>query len=323
MRKRLEVNLTRLALFTVPRIPRPALVAATRFLGGVAFHLARGTRRIGMQNLDLVYGDSRSPAEKAAILRQSFQTFALVLADIFWFTRHPRERLAKFVHFDDEAIRWLERPPLICVTGHLGNWETLGQAVANAGFPLHSVAAPLSNPAVDELFIPSRQLSGQTILSSEGALRKLLRILREGGRFAILLDQNTKPTEGGVFVPFLGLPAPVSTGAAMLATRTGSNLVFGYALPQSDGRYRVIAPLGIAAQEVEAMPERGGDQVDALTLRITRNIEETILAYPGCWLWMYKRWKYVLPGYERDQYPDYAKPLPDLETAKARLLPGS
>lgn len=320
LRKAAEVQLTRLALGLVPRLPRRAALALARGLGGLAYLLATGSRRIGWQNLDLVYGQRRSRREKAAILRKSFQTFARVLVDVFWFARSPRERLAQYVRFDEPTREKLARTPLICVTGHLGNWETLGQAVANAGFPLHSVAAPLNNPAVDELFIPARQLSGQRILSSQGALRKLLHILRGHGRFAILLDQNTKPSEGGVFVPFLGLPAPVSTGAALLAARTGSNLLFGYALPQPDGTYRVIAPHWIPAEDVAAMPEKGPALVDALTVRIVRYTEQAILDYPGSWLWMYKRWKYVAPGRERSAYPAYAKPLPETERPTTRVL---
>jgi KDO2-lipid IV(A) lauroyltransferase len=322
-RKAGEVQLTRLALVLIPRLPRRALLGISRFLGRSAYRLDRRSRRIGMQNLDLVYGDTLSTGEKSAILRQSFQTFALVLADIFWFTRSPRERLQRYVRFDDQALDFLKRTPLICVTGHLGNWETLGQAVANAGFSLHSVAAPLSNPAVDKLFIPSRQLSGQIIVSSEGALRRLLRVLKDGGRFAILLDQNTKPSEGGIYVPFLGLPAPISTGAAMLATRTGSNLAFGYALPQPDGTYQVISPHWIGADEIASMTEQGAERIDALTGRIVRHIEETIRTHPGCWLWMYKRWKHIAPGHDPAAYPDYARPLPENEQAKARVLPAT
>lgn len=315
-RKGLEVHLVRLGLAVVPRLPRRMVVAMAGALGRVGALCARRARRVGLANLDLVYGDSLSSRQKRRILRESFCTFALVTLDILWFTRHPRERLARYIQFDDETLERLDRTPLICVTGHLGNWESLGQAVANAGFPLHSVAAPLSNPGVDKLFIPSRQLTGQTILSSEGALRPLLKLLRGGGRFAILLDQNTKPSEGGVFVPFFGLPVPMSAGAALLALRTRSNLVFGFCIPQPDGTYRVDVLHWMPAGE--GPDGTGPEAVEAMTRLIASRLEDAVRTYPGRWLWMYKRWKHVPTGADRSRYPFYAKPFRDQATAGSR-----
>lgn len=305
-RKVLEVQLTRLGLLLVPRLPRRAVVVLAGGLGRVGYVLGRRARRIGRANLDLAFGETMDAREKERILRDSFRTFALVLLDVMWFTRHPRERLRRYIRFDDATLARLERTPLICVTGHLGNWESLGQAVANAGLPLHSVAAPLSNPGVDRLFIPSRQLTGQVIHSSQGALRPLLRVLRQGGRFAILLDQNTKPSEGGIFVPFFGVPAPMSAGAAMLAMRTRSNLIFGFCIPQPDGTYQVDVPAWIPADD---LPPEGDEAVADLTRHIAGRLEQTVRAYPGHWLWMYKRWKYIPPGADPDRFPFYAKPL--------------
>jgi Kdo2-lipid IVA lauroyltransferase/acyltransferase len=315
LRKGLEVQLIRLGLVVVPRLPRRCVVWLAAGLGRAGYLLARGSRRIGRANLELALGDELDSRAKRRILRESFQTFALVLLDILWFTRHPRERLRRFIRFDESTLARLEQTPLICVTGHLGNWESLGQAVANAGFPLHSVAAPLSNPGVDRLFIPSRQLTGQVILSSEGALRPLLRVLKEGGRFAILLDQNTKPDEGGIFVPFFGVPVPMSAGAAMLALRTRCNLIFGFCIPQPDGTYRVDVPAWIPAGD---LPPAGGEAVTTLTRRIASELEKAVRTYPGQWLWMYKRWKYVPPGADACAFPSYARPLHRTAPDRAR-----
>ena len=179
LRKAVEVLLVRIGLLIVPRLPRPVVVGLARCAGAVVWGVAVPYRRVGMANLDLAYGSDLSLTAKRRILRRSFQTFAIVVLDILWFTRHPRERLNRYIRFDDFGHHALSQAPLICVTAHLGNWETLGQGVANAGYPLHSVAAALGNPAVDRLFVPSRELSGQKILPSKGVLRSLLRVLRE------------------------------------------------------------------------------------------------------------------------------------------------
>lgn len=150
-RKSIETQLVRLGLMIVPRMPRGLVVRLAMGAGLIGYWVAPGSRRIGKANLDLAFGSTFSEARKHAILKESFQTFALVLLDVLWFTRHPRERLKRYIHLGSELREWLSQPPVICITGHLGNWESVGQAVANAGYPLHSVAKPLSNPGLDRL----------------------------------------------------------------------------------------------------------------------------------------------------------------------------
>lgn len=307
-RTALETAATRTAAFLVPRLSRRQVLRWTRVLGGLGYALAVHERRTGMANLDLAFGDTLTPARKRAILRRSFQHFALVILDIFWFSRDTAERLDRMVRFDEEARRQIliNRPQML-ITGHLGNWEIYGQAISRAGFPLMSVAAPLANPAVDRLFIQMRRLSGQQIVSKAGALFKLVKHLRRGGKVAMLLDQNTKPAEGGRFVDFFGLPVPVSAAAAALAHRTQVETCYGYCMAEADGTYRArcFAPI-----PPPAGGENEGDPEAVLTRQLTALTERLVREYPEQWLWMYKRWKYVGPGRARHEYPFYAKILP-------------
>lgn len=313
LRQQGEVLLTRLALAVIPRLPRGLVLALSRGLAAVAYVFARGSCRIGRANLDLAFGDTRTDGEKRAILKSSFRTFALVLLDIFWFTRDSRARLERFVRLGEEERKILGPGPQLCVTAHLGNWEVLGQTVNAAGFPMHSVAAPLDNPGVDELFVPMRELTGQKILPRQGVLRSMLRVFRDGERMGILLDQNTRPTEGGVFFPFFGLPVPVAVGASALALRAKALVTTGFCLPQGDGTYRVYA-----SAQIEPSDLPGEAQTDVLTAQILVRIEEAVREHPGCWLWMYKRWKYIAPGADPAAYPFYAHPMGERDAAVAR-----
>ena len=299
----------RLGLFLVPRFPRSFNVRLARGCGRLAYYIDRHGRQVGEANLDIAFGDSRSTAEKMRILKGAYESFALTLFDVLWFTRDCAARLRAYVRFDDDLWAILSRKePQLLVTGHLGNWETGGQAGASFGLPLHSIAAPLRNPGVEALFTPSRQLSGQHIIHKSGALRTMLRLLSEQQKIAILLDQNTRPSEGGIFVPFFGLPVPVSSAPAAVAMRAGANLVFCYCLSQPDGSYRIVL---LDAIDIEACPGKADQKAkDALTVTILQKAEEAASRYPEYWLWMYKRWKYVAPNHSREEYPWYAKHVP-------------
>jgi KDO2-lipid IV(A) lauroyltransferase len=302
IRRIFETAFARGAVGLIALMPRRAVTALARAMGRLAYLFSPKLRRIGLANLDLAFGDSKPAAEKRTILVRSFQSFALVALDLFWFSRRTRERIARHVRLDDVMLRGLARTPMICLTGHLGNWEVLGCAVAASGHPLSSVAMPLKNPEVDRILGELRSVAGQGVIRREGAVRGMLRVLRQGGRVALLLDQNTKPSEGGLFVDFFGVPATVSPAAAALALHAGSAIGFGFCLPEGDG-YRVVS-LEVLEPPPVAGQEEGAAVLD-LTRRITQVYERFIREHPEFWLWSYKRWKHVKPGDDPSRYPFY------------------
>lgn len=305
LRYGLEVLGLRLALFLVPLLPRRAILGLAGALGSLGYVLAGHLRNVGLANLDIAFGDTLTAHEKRRILRQSFRTIALVSADSFWFTRHTEARVTKYVRFDEYPPDLFERKAQICMTAHIGNWEVLGLAIAVRGCPLTIVADRLANPSADRILHEIRSRMGQTSVPRRGAVKELLRTLREGGKPALLLDQNTRPSAGGVFVDFFGLPVPVSTVAASLALRTGSDIVFGYCYPQPDRTYS--ARVEERLKPVLLPGETTKDAVHRVTQEITNITEREVRRHPEHWQWIYKRWKHVAPGVPRERYPFYAR----------------
>ncbi len=127
----------------------------------------------------------------------------------------------------------------IVVTGHFGNWEIGGAAIAARGIPLEAVAQRQRNPLFDADLVRNREGLGITVIDRGEAPRRVLRALREGRVVGIVGDQNLR--RGGVFVDFFGRKASTAKGVAVFALRTGCPIFLGAArrepgLPQ---RYRV------------------------------------------------------------------------------------
>lgn len=307
VRHNLEFLLARAALAVLPRLPRPAIVLLARALGAAAAVLLRGQRAIARANLDIVFGETKSPSEKSLIIRRSFQSFALLLLDLFWFSRDAEARVRANVSVDPAHDPGVFGPGArICITAHYGNWELLGMAIAQHGGTITSVAAPLANEPLDRLFTDLRTATGQRILSKHGALRGLLTALRNGERVGLVLDQNTRPHTGGIFVTLFGLPALMSPGPAALALRTGAPLVLTVCRPCGHGRYEMPPSVAIASADLD--PRAAGSELE-LTRRIAAALEDLLRSVPDHWLWMYKRWKYVPPGHDGTGLPFYTKKL--------------
>ncbi|HNX52839.1 MAG TPA: lysophospholipid acyltransferase family protein, partial [Pontiellaceae bacterium] len=287
-RRPLETAAFRAGLAVVPRLPRRALLGLAWLGGNLAFLFDRRGRRVGLANLDLAFGDAKSAAEKRAILRAAFITMTRTFLDVIWFGTDSKNRLNRYVELDSSVQQFLCPKNQICVTAHFGNWEVIGQMMAIHGFPLHSIAMPVKNPDVDRLLIARREVTGQKIIPRDGALRKLLGVLRNNGKTAFLVDQNTKESEGGIWADYFGLPVPVTPAPAALAVKTGSKILIGFCAPLSGGRYRVYVT------ETIQPPENAGEETTReLTRQILSAIEREVSKHPEHWLWMYKRWKKI------------------------------
>ncbi len=299
-----------LALITVPFLPRRAVLLLASGLGNMGYALAGTLRDVARANLDLAYGDGLSAREKEQVARASCRTFALLLLDLFWFAYRTSQRLARHVSIGPDVHAALKLSPSVIVCGHLGNWEVAGRTVSWLGYSLTSIAAPLKNPVADRFLNRVRRATGQEIVAQDGAVRALIRSLRRGGRACLLVDQNTVPGKGGVFVDLFGVPVPMSRAPAMLCLRANAALVFGYCVVKEGGNY-----VFEASRPVRPGDDGWGDETRLLEAT-ARFLEAGIRRHPEQWLWMYKRWKFVPEGVDSDRYPYYSRRLSQREAGE-------
>jgi lauroyl/myristoyl acyltransferase len=301
-RRPFEAAAFRFGLAVIPRLPRRAVLGLAWLGGNLGFLCGARSRRIGWANLDVAFGETKAPAEKRSLLRASCITMTRTFIDVIWFGTRSAERLPRYVELDPSAEPFLRPKNQICITAHFGNWEIIGQMTALHGFPLHSIAMPVKNPEVNRMLINRREITGQKIIPREGALRKLIRVLRAGGKTAFLVDQNTKEGEGGIWVDYFGLPVPVTSAPVALAAKTGSEILIGFCAPLRGGRYRVYLT------ETIRPPENSSDETTReLTQQILSAIECEVRNHPEHWLWMYKRWKKINRPDDSKRYPFYAE----------------
>jgi len=242
-----------------------------------------------------------SARRRREIGRSSFQYFALTMLDVFWFMRATRRRVARYVRVDDSFLPMFESPPLIGCTGHIGNWEIMSTLCGLHGAPVTAVAMPLKNAFADRLLKRLRRTAGSVSVPRKGAVRSLIRSLKEGRSIALVIDQNTLTSEGGAFLPFLDLPAPTTKSAGLLWQRTRIPLFVGFCSADRHGVYTAWGSGVFPPPDAELTPEE-------VTLMAVKHLEAAIRTYPEQWLWSYKRWRYYREGDPAERYPFYAKP---------------
>ena len=200
-----------------------------------------------------------------------------------------RDILSRTSHVDE--VRSVFRSHLVpglgavIVTGHLGNWEAAGAAVASLGMPLAAVVKRQSNDEFDRLLVDSRRRIGIEPVYMEDARARLVELIRSGSSVALVADQDAG--NRGLFVPFLGRPASTFRGPARLSLSTGAPLFFGAAIREGDG-YRVIL------EPVETELTGSEAELD-LTRKWARRLETWVKRHPDQYFWFHRRWKTLPP----------------------------
>ena len=179
---------------------------------------------------------------------------------------------------------------ILFVTGHLGNWELGGAYVAARGVPFDAVARHMANPLFDAYLTRTRERIGMRVVHDERAVAQVPRAIRAGRAVAMLTDQETRGL-ASTWVPFFGRLAKTTRGPAVFALRLGAPLVFGCALRQPSGRYR------LSFEEIPV--DRSGDleaDVDRIVALYTSVLERWVRRAPDQYFWHHRRWKYPPPG---------------------------
>ena len=267
--------LMRGGLFVVERLPIRGFI---RLVGCLSPYIFRQETRRARQHLRATLPQ----LDAAKTTRRMFVHFSESIWELSRLRRSVPELDAKSRQVLDDALA--EGRGAIVISGHVGNWEILGQAIAAAGYPIATIATPFYDPRVTRWLDKWRSQHGLKIIwSDENSGKAILRALRNNQLMGFLIDQNTRTA--GDYVPFFGRPAFTPTTPAALALRTGAPVIFCW-------HHRRRKTHEITIERV--IYDRSGDHrrdVLALTALLTARLESVIRAVPEQWVWMHRRWR--------------------------------
>jgi KDO2-lipid IV(A) lauroyltransferase len=242
-----------------------------------------------------------------------------------------------------DAVRYLVGPgpdgvkkPCVLITGHTGNWELLGYAMALIGFPMHALFRPLDLKPLNTWIERTRQRRGLVLVDKFGATVELPRLMEQGLPVGFVADQNGG--DRGLFVPFFDRLSSAYKSIGLLALQYNAPIVCGQARrvpPHGDWVMNPTPPPSHDAPE----PDQGNDPaaftyeldvVDVIrpqdwanepdplfyvTARYRRAIETMVRRAPEQYLWMHRYWK------SRPRHERLGRPMPDALKEKIARLP--
>ncbi len=265
-------------------LPQYLVKPTGKALGWFFYHIFGRRRKVALNNTKLVFGHERDD-----IVRASFNSLGMSIVEIsqVWLGRKSVFRGVEYEglrhYFESKAAG----RPVMLITGHLGNWELIGNAVARKGCIFSVVVRPLDNPYLNRMIERVRHMFGNRSISKHGALRDVLKTLRKKGSVAILIDQGVKPSEG-IITDFLGRRAYSTKMPALMALKTDAAVIPVF-IHRTKNSHRIVF------NEVMPIVHTGNHDKDleVNTMNFSKKIAEYVGKYPEEWLWIHRRWKRI------------------------------
>lgn len=171
------------------------------------------------------------------------------------------------------------------ITPHLGTWEMMNAWFSQYANPI-IMYKPIRQPQLNQFILQARQRLNATLVPTDASGVKLLfKNLKNGGS-SIILPDHVPPLNGGVIVPFFGVPCLTGTLTAKMAAKTGCVLMGLSCLRREDGRFDVYC-------DRFDDPALYDGNVEVATAALNRAVEQLILRAPADYMWGYKRFKGV------------------------------
>ena len=175
--------------------------------------------------------------------------------------------------------------PVVFVSGHLANFETMAAVILAAGVPCQITYRAANNPYVDAQIRRARARYGVNLFAPKGGegARELLAGMQRGESVALMNDQKFNE---GPEVLFFGQPVNAAPGPSRLALRYGTVLQPMSVVRLPGARFRVTA------HDPIALPRSGDRQADIAwgVQAITSFVEDRVRENPVDWFWVHKRW---------------------------------
>ncbi|HEY3308150.1 MAG TPA: lysophospholipid acyltransferase family protein [Desulfuromonadaceae bacterium] len=173
---------------------------------------------------------------------------------------------------------------LILFSGHCGNWELMALAFSSIFGEGWVVARRQNNPYLNRMVERMRIRYKNSVIYKQGALRGILKALKNRGHIGLLADQTVFPEEGAL-IEIMGRKAWASKAPVIMIQKSAAALVPTFIHREGERHIITFYPQHDFSGD---MSEEG---IRNETQALSRYIENFVVAHPTQWYWVHRRWK--------------------------------
>ena len=175
--------------FLIKVLPNFVLSSFAKLLSKAAYRLDKKHVKIANANLDFAFDNTLDRQRKKEIILLAYENLVKNLVGIVKNLEIQKAALLAKTEYEGlEIIQKLQsaNKNIIFVTAHYGNWEAMGKCVAaKTGLKLVAVGRELDVKSLNDALKRSRERFDSELISKHGAMRKLVKALKEQSNNAV------------------------------------------------------------------------------------------------------------------------------------------
>jgi KDO2-lipid IV(A) lauroyltransferase len=237
-------------------------------------------KKVVFTNLDLVF-PNMPQQEKEKLAKKIYYNLVYNLFEMVRNKFITKEKLVKKAEFVglEKVKNYLDKP-VIFISAHYGNWEMMPLILGGVlEIPMTVVVRNLDNQFLNNFIKKNREKFNIYTIDKKGALKGLIKALKEKRSVGIFVDQNTAKSEG-LDVEMFGLKALHTPSAGLLAKKFDVPIIPVF-IQREDNRYKIIFKEPILEKDIQKSVELQ-----------SKVIEEMIKEKPEEYYWFHRRFKH-------------------------------
>jgi len=250
-----------------------------KLIANFLFMIDKRRKKVVFSNLDLVFPDI-DYIKKEKLAKKVYENLVFNVFELIKNRNISKEKLSQKVEFVglDKVEKYLNKP-VVFISAHYGNWEMMPLILGGLlGIPMTVVVRNLDNKFLNNFFKTNRERFNIETIDKKGALKGLMKALKENRSIGIFVDQNTAKNEG-LDVEMFGLKALHTPSAALIAKKFDVPIIPVFI--QRDKKYKIIFKEPILEKDIQKSVELQ-----------SKVIEEMIKEKPEEWYWFHRRFKH-------------------------------
>ncbi|HRH48744.1 MAG TPA: lipid A biosynthesis acyltransferase [Panacibacter sp.] len=239
-----------------------------------------------MDNLTIAFPE-KTAAERTAIMKDFYKGFIdNFIETIKLFSISGEELNKRFVgNFEVVNDLYATGKKVQLHSGHFFNWEFANLGYShNFKYPLLTVYMPISNKALDKIFINMRKKFGANLIAATEFATKFAGYNKQQYCLALVGDQNPGSPENAYWTTFFGKMTPIVKGPERGARVANTAIVMCNFYKVKRGYYKT--DLVLLTTEPRSLPQ------GEITKQMISFVEDSIRKHPSGYLWSHRRWKW-------------------------------
>ena len=243
------------------------------------------SNKISDDNLKRAF-DNLDKNKRKKILKKMWSNYGKIFAE-YMFIKSFRNNQKIFNNIVVENKNILHKikknsKPVIFISGHFNNFELMAMTIEKSGIDLAAIYRPLNNKYLNPIMenIRKKYICKKQIKKGISGTRSLLKHFKNGSSIALMVDQRVSE---GIRCNFFSEKASTTTIPAQFVKKFNSEIIPVYIERSKNDNFKI--------KFFNSLKFEKNDNVEIITLKINKVLEDLIIKNPDQWIWTHNRWK--------------------------------